>query len=161
MLVQIYIWGRAQGLFEHLQAVPTDGAHAAEFFLMGNTLFLAIANFGDRQRRRYNAESVVYVYAEAEEAQKFDERRCASDAEKSCSTDEHTNSNRSNNITHGALSSARGHFELAASVHTFGATDWEHFVLPPDRHYLAVSEEGDMQMGENSGYLSSVYRVQL
>jgi hypothetical protein len=54
--------------YDHLQAVPTDGAHAAEFFVMNGTLFVAIANFGDRHNARYHSNSSVFQYVVKEGA---------------------------------------------------------------------------------------------
>lgn len=40
------------------------------------------------------------------------------------------------------------HFLQIATVQTFGATDWEHFVID-GRHFLAVSEEGEVADDED------------
>ena len=52
-----------------------------------------------------------------------------------------------------------GQFAKVAEVPTSGATDWEHFVLNED-HYLAVSNEGDLQKG-GTGQTSRIYRLVL
>ena len=74
--VMLYDSGKARYV-EH-QRLPTDGAHAAEFFQMWgakegegeggkgekeSSLWLAIANFGDRMGKRYESESTVWRQA--------------------------------------------------------------------------------------------------
>ena len=49
--VEVYLWNPVWAL------QPSTGAHAAEFFVMRHHLFLAIANFGDRQNNRYMMQS--------------------------------------------------------------------------------------------------------
>jgi len=104
--------------FKPLQQIPTDGAHAAEFFHgPGDGLYLAVANFGDRLGKRYAAQSSLWRYEES-----------------------------------------TGRFELVAEVPTVGATDWEHFVHA-GRHYLAVSNEGDLAQHAAS-QASLIYRLE-
>ena len=44
-----------------VQAIPTDGAHGSELFVASDgSLNLAVANFGDRQGRRYASESTLW-----------------------------------------------------------------------------------------------------
>ena len=52
------LW-QAPGLgFVPVQRVPTDGAHGAELFRTASgSVWLAVANFGDRLGQRYAAES--------------------------------------------------------------------------------------------------------
>ena len=115
------------------QRLPTDGAHAAEFFEIRSevdeheveeqesSLWLAIANFGDRLGKRYESASTVW---------RLDHR--------------HTNL-----------------FQRVASVPTVGATDWEFFQARgphgSNHSFLAVSNEGDVQHG--IGQTSHVYRI--
>jgi hypothetical protein len=40
--------------------VNTVGAHAAEFFILDDRLFLAVANFGDRHHKRIDTDSMIY-----------------------------------------------------------------------------------------------------
>ena len=52
-------------------------------------------------------------------------------------------------------------FRLVQEVDTKGATDWEHFVHG-GVHYLAVSNEGDLNGQENGGDFSQashIYRL--
>ncbi len=44
-----------------IQSIPTYGAHAAELFEVSGSLFLAIANFGDRHGKAYSAESTLWM----------------------------------------------------------------------------------------------------
>lgn len=61
---ELFEWlgGFPGGRLESRQRVPTDGAHAAEFFSApgGGRHFLAVANLGDRQANTYRRSSVVY-----------------------------------------------------------------------------------------------------
>lgn len=155
----MYIWNYDLQRYTHLQALPTDGAHAAEFFIANQELFLAIANFGDRHNRRYDSKSAVYGYLRGSGAR--------SDELKECSSNETPESNNSSSISY-------GNFKLLESVNTFGATDWEYFeinlteveggddkvALGSKAHFLVVSEEGDMQKGAQSGYLSQVFKIE-
>lgn len=47
--------------FELIQAIPTDGAHASEFFVLNDTLMLAVANFGNRHLKRVDAVSTIWA----------------------------------------------------------------------------------------------------
>ena len=145
-IIQIYIWNTTTLSYSHLQAVPTDGAHAAEFFIMNQQLFLAIANFGDRHNARYHAESAVYRYVEGEYSDDLNEHS----EKQQCLLG--------------------GEFELVTTVNTVGATDWEYFELSTvdelnrgdaalTRSFLAVSEEADMKLGVDSPFMSSVYEL--
>lgn len=51
-------------MFELVQAIPTNGAHASEFFILDDTLLLAVANFGNRHLKRIDAMSSVWALTE-------------------------------------------------------------------------------------------------
>lgn len=143
----IYVWNTTTLSYSHMQAIPTDGAHAAEFFIMNQQLFVAIANFGDRHNARFEAVSSVYRFvlggSASDDKEDSDKQQC----------------------------SIRGKFELQTTVNTVGATDWEYFELtmtddehdgnsvPQTRSFLAVSEEADMKRGVDSPFLSRVYEL--
>ena len=133
-----------------MQAITTDGAHAAEFFVMQQQLFLAIANFGDRHNKRYDSASTVFRYMSSVSH----DLECLSVSEGGDSVCLASNAN------------ALGQFQLLASVNTFGATDWEFFQLYSAEtmilsYYLAVSEEADMQQRANSPFLSKIYQLEV
>eukprot|EP00040_Diaphanoeca_grandis_P015610 m.79803 g.79803 ORF g.79803 m.79803 type:complete len:442 (-) comp25250_c0_seq1:298-1623(-) len=52
----------ARNEFGVMQRIKTDGAHAAEFFEIDGVAWLAVANFGDRLGKRYEALSSVWQY---------------------------------------------------------------------------------------------------
>ena len=98
---KVMIFDHSTNRYAVSQRLPTDGAHAAEFFEIRSevdeheveeqesSLWLAIANFGDRLGKRYESESTVW---------RLDHRQT--------------------NL-----------FQRVASVPTVGATDWEFFRL--------------------------------
>lgn len=61
----LFVWSRGDERFVLVQALPTDGAHAAELFVVDGVLLLAVANFGDRIGKRYAAKSTVWVWSAA------------------------------------------------------------------------------------------------
>ncbi len=109
---------------------------------MDGRCFLFVANFGDRHGKRYNSSSSFWMYA-AEENFSL-----------SCETSEDSSCYSS------VYDSSRGHFHFVGSIPTFGATDGEFFELS-GRYYLAVSEEGDLGLGDMSAFNSRVYMLQL
>ena len=73
----LFRWDADSGKFEERARVTTDGAHAAEMFQIkttqptvsnsnseetrkGNSVFVAVANFGDRKGNRFASASTVY-----------------------------------------------------------------------------------------------------
>jgi len=60
----------AGGRFVKVQDLPTDGAHAAEFFFSSSPplLHLAVANFGDRQGERVEAKSSLWLWDDTKAA---------------------------------------------------------------------------------------------
>jgi hypothetical protein len=144
----MYIWDDNINLFIHLQSLTTDGAHASELFIYNNKLFLAIANFGDRQNKRYDSFSSLWEYEEISIP-------ISSSSKDSNKNNEECNSDieviRENNKYEGL-------FNLITTIPTFGATDFEYFNMS-NNHYLIVSEEGDLQKGLKSYYNSHIYKL--
>ena len=186
--LQVYKWCPTAQRYQHLQAIATDGAHAAEFFIIQQQLYLAIANFGDRHNRRYDAESAVYQYKEVvrlREGGKDPQCTTANAAtadgavndlsvDISADGDRHAPECRVTMRQEQVEEEGGGTaFQLQITIATMGATDWEYFELvdidsghegggADDRHsFLAVSEEADMKRGVNSPFLSRIYRVQV
>eukprot|EP00759_Apiculatamorpha_spiralis_P033057 PhF_6_TR3424/c0_g1_i2/m.4965 len=118
------------GLWETIQRIPTDGAHAAEFFILpGQTsshpsLYLFVANFGDRLGKRYKAKSTLW---------------------------------RATTTTGTEGATVIGAFEKVAEVDTVGATDVEFVAMGGSRQFLVVSNEGDLQKAVHSD--SVVYEI--
>lgn len=125
-----------------MQAIATDGAHAAEFFIMQQQLFLAIANFGDRHNRRYDAESAVYQYAAVAMNSEVKGNQCV--AAEVATTSAAAATTAAGVVEEDIVTDAfDGHdelectsqggslfqFQLQATVPTMGATDWEYFEL--------------------------------
>ena len=140
--LQAFFWSNLTNKFVHLQSIPTDGAHAAELFEMDGNLYLAIANFGDPQAKRYSAMSSIWQWRESIIGGTMNCELTHKDISPMCRSAVHL----------------PGQFHQIYSVNTFGATDWEHFTFK-NFHYLAVSEEGDLQRGQNSSYFSTVFKV--
>lgn len=138
----MFIWDDNINLFIHLQSINTDGAHASELFIINNKLFLAIANFGDRQNKRYDSFSSIWEYEEVS---------ITSTLKESINDDE---CNSFINIT----KNNEGLFKLITKIPTYGATDFEYFNIS-NKHYLIVSEEGDLQKGAKSFYNSHIYKL--
>lgn len=71
----LYVYNEKKGKFVLHQTIPTDGAHAAKYFEAAQNSWLAVANFGDRQRKRFKAESALFKWnsktLKFEEHQKF------------------------------------------------------------------------------------------
>eukprot|EP00854_Cymbomonas_tetramitiformis_P016985 gene16985-20189_t len=71
----LYAYDEKKGKFALHQNIPTDGAHAAKYFEAAQNSWLAVANFGDRQRKRFKAESALFKWnsktLKFEEHQKF------------------------------------------------------------------------------------------
>jgi len=64
---ELFVFDELADRFKPYQKLPTDGAHAAEFFIAEGHSWLAVANFGDRLGKRYKAKSSIFVWDEAEE----------------------------------------------------------------------------------------------
>jgi hypothetical protein len=124
---QVFKYNKDRNMFQLVQAIPTDGAHAAELFSIQlhdqSLLFLAVANFGDRHGTRYHAKSPLLLFS--------------SDLGQFVSV-----------------------FEDEGGVATVGATDWEYFELH-GHHYLAVSNEGDLQNRVDPSEISPIYEISL
>jgi hypothetical protein len=60
----VYVWSSSSKQFEMIQYIETDGAHGAEFFEFYGDLFICVANFGDRERKRYKAVSTIWKLEE-------------------------------------------------------------------------------------------------
>ena len=57
----LHVWDREARRFRLFQAIPTDGAHAAEIFEgPDGAAYVMIANFGDRLGKRYAAKSTLW-----------------------------------------------------------------------------------------------------
>ena len=137
----LYKFNEIEKRFVYLQNILTDGAHAAELFVVTNYFFLIIANFGDRHNKRYKSNSELYIY--------------------NIYSDE---------------------FEIACTIETVGATDWEYFEINTNKNqplnmnnikyknldtnnnyyndfYLAVSNEGDIE--NRVDQISNIYQLHL
>ena len=125
--------------FELLQAIESHGAHACEFFEIEGSLFLFVANFGDRQAKIYDSFSTIWQLGLNSE---FTEKQECSSTNNTC----HDNYNKFL-------------FHLVGRVSSFGATDGEFFSLGKGRYFLAVSEEGDLGKGADSSFNSRVYAL--
>ena len=126
---QVLVFAEANRSWVTIQKLPTDGAHGAELFVALGSLWLAIANFGDRLGERYEAESTL---------RRFQPEAAGGD-----------------DVGRGG-GGVGGQFVLAASVTTQGATDWEHFVVG-GVDFLAVANEGDVR--NRMHQTSYVYRL--
>lgn len=142
---QLFQWHASAQQFRLFQRIPTDGAHGAKFFLYGSppSLWLAIANFGDRHEGRLAANSSVWRL-------QVDEINVESVA---------MGNSR-------LLPQTTAEFVLEFSVPTYGATDWESFQLGDanehKHHFLAVSEEGDfdkVRKGEPGSLQSQIFEL--
>jgi hypothetical protein len=141
-----------------LQSIPSDGAHGCEFFEFDRKLYLFIANFGDRQGKRYDAISTVWVFVTSQECQ------ADSDVRKSFNTIRFLYFiynylvflRQLNPRNHDDCNT--GIFQHAGDIHTFGATDGEFFSFR-GKGYLAISEEGDLGKGRKSNFNSRVYKL--
>lgn len=165
----MYVWSRAKGKFVLFQDIPTDGAHAAELFEAQGKLWLAVANFGDRQGKRYEAESSVWLLADRHEGEGegTELSSCTQNVEgmgsgaRECKVPAPTSKGDTSGSTSHSIPGSRSgsaHFQLVATVTTQGATDWEYFSAGGG-HYLGVSEEGDFGMGPGGVNASHVYRM--
>jgi hypothetical protein len=126
---QVLVFAEANRSWVTIQKLPTDGAHGAELFVALGSLWLAIANFGDRLGERYEAESTLW---------RFQPEAAGGD-----------------DVGRGG-GGVGGQFVLAASVTTQGATDWEHFVVG-GVDFLAVANEGDVR--NRMHQTSYIYRL--
>lgn len=157
---------------------------------MGGRFFLAVANFGDRQNNRYNAESTVWEYIVPGDINpdgctgdrathphphmcsppgdgRGDDGSVFSDSnggiggrDGDSAVDGHPITPPSHQVEPVESCRRRGRFELVAAIPTYGATDWEYFNRG-GRHYLAVSEEGDLSQAAGKPTDSHVYQIVL
>lgn len=157
LLLQIFIWNSSSQTFQHFQSVPGDGSHAAELFQVNNRLFLAVANFGDRHKNRYNATSSLWAleYKNANNSTGNSKEMCTDSGEDMTKVCTNTlDFDVSSSVHDGMI------FRQAADIHTYGATDSEYFEFD-GKHYIAFSEEGDLRKGEHSGFDSNIYLLEL
>lgn len=109
----MYLWSSEKGEYELLQKLQTDGAHAAELFEVDGRVFLCVANFGDRQNKRYESRSTIWEFTEEEEL---------NDTSQDCSSGI-DGEGGSCSSTSFYTSAAKGSFKMIDSVDSYGATD--------------------------------------
>ena len=68
---EIFLHRQNDSTFQFMASVPTDGAHGAEFFETYNNkkAILAIANFGNRNQKRYQSDSKVCEFPQVKNCQ--------------------------------------------------------------------------------------------
>jgi hypothetical protein len=126
-----------------------------------NKLFLAVANFGDRQSSRFQSQSTIWVLHKNKNVN----NQCRLNAQDVKSQHD----SQQNRQPQSQCEENSGYFDLHHSFETFGATEIEYFRIaaksrPPSSvqqlfHFLAVSEEGDLRLGSKSSFDSKIYRL--
>jgi hypothetical protein len=142
--------------FVQEHSLPSVAPHDAEAWEMHGRAWLFLAQ--DRDESSSRIDSQLFVF-DAATRRFVGRQRMATDgahgAEHFQLGDDHmlavANFGDRHSKRYAALSSiwrwdvAAEQFAVVATLETSGATDFEHFVLPGGQHYLAVSNEGDVQ----------------
>ena len=162
LMSRIYRYSTVSGQFELMQDVPTNGGHDWEAFTMDGANYLALANQWDNGTNL--VDSRIYRYSMA--SGQFEVVQ-----EIALSTAANWKAFVSDGITYLAVANYRdgtygvnshiyrhsmksGRFEVVQDIETFGALDWEAFLLGNGVTYLAVANSYN---GGNYNIESRIY----